>query len=97
MLLDFKTFLNVTQCQEGWLISQKTEFNIQQVSEKLERGQKLIEWGLIKINGKHFTRESSNVKGKKKEWKPENCRFRVINVKKSAKVIVVNKFYVSLQ
>lgn len=39
---------------------------VQQVSEKLEKGQKSIEWGLIKINGKQFTRERLNLKENKR-------------------------------
>ena len=72
----------------------ENRINIQQVSEKLEKGQESIEWGLIKINEKQFTRERPNLKGKR------SARQKIVGleslIQKSAKAIVVNKFYTDL-
>lgn len=52
---------------EGTANTTENRINIQHISEKLEKGQESIEWGLIKINEKQFTRERPNLKEKKSE------------------------------
>lgn len=49
------------------IAKKKPTQNIQQVSEKLEKGQKLTELELIKINEKQFTKERPSPKEKKSE------------------------------
>lgn len=49
--------LNFPKCYpvpEGTANTTENRINIQHISEKLEKGQESIEWGLIKINEKQF-------------------------------------------
>lgn len=72
-LLNAVGFQNFPKCYPvpGGKVNITENINIYWVSEKLERGQKSIAWGLIKINGNRFTKERLTEEKEKKEVK---CR-----------------------